>query len=141
MDSGDESLASIRTREPPDTIRSLVARYLSPVHRDNIASGCGMAALASDAARLDDEDVRSIMAARAERSFAAMAEAMGGGAAAEEAAVAAWCTMIGAIVLSRVLRGDRRADDILKYARRAVLDLETRANEDVSAGRKRSSKR
>jgi TetR/AcrR family transcriptional regulator, transcriptional repressor for nem operon len=140
MDRGEESLDSLRTKGSPDTVKSLITRYLSPIHRDNIANGCGIAALGSDAARLDNDEVRALMASRAVRKFSSMAKAMGGGPAAEEAAVAAWCTMIGAIVVSRVLRGDKRADDILKYARRAVLHLEARVNADVNTKRKVTSK-
>jgi TetR/AcrR family transcriptional repressor of nem operon len=140
MDSGERSLASLKTAGSSDTVDSLVTRYLSTMHRDNMADGCGIAALASDVARLDDDEVRSLMATRMVRNFTTMAEAMGGGAAAKEAAVATWCTMIGAIVLSRLLRGDPRADDILKYARRSVLHRETPVKDGVKAKRKRTSK-
>jgi TetR/AcrR family transcriptional repressor of nem operon len=64
------------------------------------------------------------MARRVEQSFEDMAKAMGGGAKAEAAAVTAWCAMVGAINLSRVLRGTRRSDEVLRTVRQSILDLD-----------------
>jgi hypothetical protein len=58
-----------------------------------------------------------------------MAKAMGGGAKAD-AAVTAWCAMVGAINLSRVFRGTPRFDEILRTVRQAILDLEAATPSD-----------
>jgi TetR/AcrR family transcriptional repressor of nem operon len=63
---------------------------------------------------------------RLENSFQDMAKVMSDGPAAEAAAIVAWCTMVGAISLSRVLRGTDRSDEILRLARQSILDLEAR---------------
>ncbi|MTK10913.1 MAG: TetR/AcrR family transcriptional regulator [Clostridiaceae bacterium] len=118
----------------PDTVESFVERYLSEEHRDSIGIGCAVAALASDIGRLDDRDLREIMARRVEGYFESMAKAMGNGPGAEKAAVAAWCTMVGALAISRMFRGSRRADEILAYARQSILDLDSRVNPQARPG-------
>jgi hypothetical protein len=62
-----------------------------------------------------------------------MAEMLGGGPAAEHAAVAAWTAMVGGIVLSRLFGESRRADEILDCARQTVLDLEAQVKADAAA--------
>jgi TetR/AcrR family transcriptional repressor of nem operon len=74
------------------------------------------------------------MTERVEDSFAHMAQAMGDGPGAEQAAVAAWCTMVGALALARTFRGQKRADEILKHARQSILDLEARVRTRATLG-------
>lgn len=119
------------------TVKSIVNRYLSPAHRDNAGEGCAIAALAGDVGRAEDEDLRTQVSARVEQSFQDMAQAMGGGPSAEDAAVAAWCAMIGALALSRVFSGTGRSDDILRIARQSVLDFETRVRASEADGSSR----
>lgn len=113
-----------QTAGAPITVKSIVNRYLSPAHRDNPGDGCAIAALASDVGRSDDDRVRRIMAERIEHAFELMTDVMGGGPAARNAAISAWCTMIGAVTLARVFGDQTRADDILKKARQSILALE-----------------
>jgi TetR/AcrR family transcriptional repressor of nem operon len=105
-------------------------RYpLSPAHRDNTAEGCAIAALAGDIGRADDKTVRAPMAQRLERTIEDMSSAMGDGPGANEAAVTAWCAMVGALVLSRVFQGTDRSDEILRTTRRSILALEIRVRD------------
>ena len=127
LERGDAAFVAAQPAKSAATVKSMANRYLSPAHRDNLGEGCAIAALAGDAGRADDDAVRVHMIRRLERCFEDMAKAMGDGPAAEEAAVAAWCAMIGAVTLSRVFRGTDRSDDILRHVRQSVLDLETRA--------------
>lgn len=66
------------------------------------------------------------MMGKLERYFEAMAETASADDPnrAEEFAMAAWSTMIGAITLSRVFAGDERADRILLAARKAIMTLD-----------------
>jgi len=116
----------------PTALETVVRRYLSKAHRDNPAEGCAMAALVADAARSDDAAVRERMAAQLEKSFAWMADAIGGGRSGEDAAVTVLCSMIGALAVARVLDDGPRSDRVLAVVRRAVLDLaaEPRTAED-----------
>lgn len=123
MNLGESSMG-----DRPDTVESFVDRYLSEEHRDSIGTGCAVAALASDVGRLDDREMRELMAGRVEDYFEGMARAMGNGPGAEKAAVAAWCTMVGALAISRMFRGSARSDQILAYARQSILDLDSRVN-------------
>jgi TetR/AcrR family transcriptional repressor of nem operon len=129
MDDGEAAFVAAKAAKGGGTVKSIVNRYLSPAHRDNMGEGCAIAAVSGDVGRADEE-VRSRMAERLERSFDDMARAMGDGPGAEPAAVTAWCAMVGAITLSRVFRGTRRADDILRVTRQTILDLEAKVRAD-----------
>jgi TetR/AcrR family transcriptional repressor of nem operon len=130
MDKGDAAFVAAKPAKNASTVKSIVNRYLSPAHRDNMGEGCAIAALSGDVGRAGDEEVRSRMAERLELSFEDMARAMGNEPGAEEAAVTAWSSMVGAITLSRVFRGTERADDILRMTRQTILDLEARLRAD-----------
>ena len=129
LDLGDAAFVAAKPAQGGDTVKSIVNRYLSPAHRDNAAEGCAIAALAGDVGRADDETVRAPMVERLERTIEDMASAMGGGPGAEEAAVTAWCAMVGALAISRVFQGTDRSDEILRMARQSILDLELRVRQ------------
>lgn len=107
------------------TVKSVVNGYLSRTHRDDPAAGCAVSALSGDVAR-GGKLTRAIMMGKLERYFEAMAETASADDpdSAEEFAMAAWSTMIGAITLSRVFAGDERADRILLAARKAIMALD-----------------
>jgi TetR/AcrR family transcriptional repressor of nem operon len=126
MDHGEAAFAASKTANKALTVKSIVNGYLSPAHRDNSGEGCAIAALAGDVGRSDDATVREAMAQRLEQSFEDMAQAMGDGPGAEAAAIVAWCAMVGAVNLARVVRGTDRSDEILRLARQSILDLEAR---------------
>ena len=130
LDRGEASFVASQTASAPVTVKSIVNRYLAPAHRDDTRDGCAIAALSGDVGRAEDDEVRALMARRVEQSFEDMAKAMGGGAKAEAAAVTAWCAMAGAISLSRVLRGTRRSDEILRTVRQSILDLDAAVRDD-----------
>jgi TetR/AcrR family transcriptional repressor of nem operon len=124
LDRGDAAFFGARTPNANPTVKSIVNGYLRPAHRDDLRDGCAIAALSGDVGRAEDDEVRAQMARRVERSFEDMAEAMGGGDKAQAAAITAWCAMVGAMSLSRVFRGTRRSDEILRTVRQSILDLE-----------------
>lgn len=116
------------------TVKSIVNGYLSRTHRDDPAAGCAVSALSGDVAR-GGKLTRAIMMGKLERYFEAMAETASADDpdSAEEFAMAAWSTMIGAITLSRVFAGDERADRILLAARKAIMTLDETTAERSSA--------
>jgi TetR/AcrR family transcriptional repressor of nem operon len=121
---GLNSFAALPTTgDDPGSVASIANRYLSSRHRDDIAGGCAIAALATDVGRMDDREARELLANHLEARFERMTAAMGGGTPAQDAALTAWCTMIGAMVLSRVFRGTKRGGQILRQAEESVLDL------------------
>ena len=118
----------------PAALETVIRRYLSRAHRDNPAEGCAMAALVADSARSGDPVVHERMAAQLEKSFAWMADAIGGGRSGEDAAVTVLCAMIGALAVARVLGEGPRSDRVLAVVRCAMLDLAAgaRASEDTA---------
>jgi TetR/AcrR family transcriptional repressor of nem operon len=99
---------------------SVVRGYLSKTHRDHPEAGCAIASLVSDVARLEGEP-REIMKEKMRGYVARLAEATDD--TPEEAAWAAWATMIGALQLARLFRGDPEGDKILTAGRKAALAL------------------
>ena len=112
---------------PPRDLASYIAAYLSPAHRDDRAGGCAAAALAA-------ETVRSSGAARHEmtlslrRQIETLTELSPGADAHERrrAAIGAWSTMVGAVILARVSDDAALSDEVLAGAR-AWLEGRTEA--------------
>lgn len=105
------------------TVKSIVNSYLSPAHRDHPGTGCAIPTLAAEVSRAAPE-VRTIMADQLSHSFNMISEALGEAADNEQFAVSAWSMMIGAMIISRVLADDPRADQVLASARKSILQLE-----------------
>lgn len=105
------------------TVKSIVNSYLSPAHRDHPSSGCAMPSLAGEVGRAEPE-VRAIMAQQLTRSFEVLGDALGEVEEdTEQFAVSAWSTMVGAMIISRVLADDPMADRVLAHARKSILEL------------------
>ena len=121
---GEAASQAATTAKGPRTLKAVANSYLSAFHRDHVADGCAVSALANDVARSDDE-VRAIMQARLERFFDQTGALLGGDEAARGDAIKAWCLMVGAIALARVFKEEPTSDEILREARQAVLALES----------------
>ncbi len=105
------------------TVKSIVNSYLSPAHRDHPSSGCAIPTLAGEVGRSGPE-VRAIMAQLLTQSFETMGEALGGdGQDAEQFAVSAWSMMVGAMMISRIMKDNPEADRVLALARKSILEL------------------
>ena len=105
------------------TVKSIVNSYLSPAHRDNPETGCAIPTLAGEVGRAEPE-MRAIMAQQLIKSFEIMAEVLGDDATdSEQFAMSAWSMMVGAVMISRVLEDDPRADKVLAMARKSILEL------------------
>lgn len=98
---------------------ALVRSYLSRSHRDARDSGCAIAALGADVARAADTP-RQLMGDQIESFIGTASEALGGD---EERAMLAVSAMVGALTLSRVVKG-ARSDAILKAVRAQLEALE-----------------
>ena len=72
----------------------------------------------------DDPQVRALMAERLEGVFERTAKSMGEPDGKTDAAVAAWSTMLGGLLLARVFGPGARGDEILAIARQAALAQE-----------------
>jgi TetR/AcrR family transcriptional repressor of nem operon len=118
LDQAFERLRDQVMAAPPEQrFATMVARYLSPRHRDARELGCAYAALGSDLAR-QPATVRAAAASRMDRMVRLIEEVQGKG---EEAALAALSTMVGALTLSRIVEDGERSDRILADARKALI--------------------
>jgi TetR/AcrR family transcriptional repressor of nem operon len=104
------------------TIKSIVNSYLSPAHRDQANTGCAIPSLAAEASRAEPE-TRVVMAAELIRAFESMKAPVGNGAKAEQFAISSWSMLVGAVMMSRVLKGDPLSDRVLADARKTILEL------------------
>jgi TetR/AcrR family transcriptional regulator, transcriptional repressor for nem operon len=92
----------------------LVASYLSPEHRDNIASGCPTAALGAETVRQAPE-ARAIMAAGLKRQIERYSADLTGEEALEarRQTIGAWSAMLGAVILARLIDDPALSDEVL----------------------------
>ena len=107
-------------------LSALVRHYLSPSHRDRIGEGCALAGLGPDAVR-HDPALRSRFEAGVRSHAGVLERAMqatpgsGHGADPSQDALAAFSTMLGALVLSRMVEDDALSRRILEAAATSLL--------------------
>ncbi len=117
------SKASLAGADPDAAPRSFEARvrsFVSRAHRDSRASGCAIAALASDVARAD-ESSRAVMSEHIDEFISRIAQSLRSQDQGD--AMLAVSAMIGALLLSRVQVDPRRSDALLKSVRERLLAL------------------
>jgi TetR/AcrR family transcriptional repressor of nem operon len=107
----------------PVGVAGFVRSYLSRTHRDAPETGCAIAALVGDAGRAEPA-ARAVMAAHIEGMIAGVGRNLAETAAANEAdAIAAVCTMVGALAISRTIADPKRSDAILRAARDHLIAM------------------
>lgn len=122
LTDGRSAFEAAKARSVPrysDTVKS----YLSRQHRDSPSNGCAMAALAGEVARAALE-VRTPMSQHIETFISGIAAAMGTDD--REKALFAVSSMIGAIIVSRVVVDPALSDEVLAATRRQLLELPDR---------------
>ncbi len=110
--------AEAREAEPEAPLRAIADRYLSPSHRDDPGHGCPVAALGCDVAR--QGAASRLAATEGVRAAIAGMSAIARGATTEERrtnAIAGYATLVGALVLSRMVDDEALSDEILTAAR------------------------
>lgn len=102
-------------------IEAMVEFYLSPEHRDDVASGCLLPALASDLSR-QPEEVRKQFTESLKSNLAKLAQFMPGRSQKEKAtqAMALIGSLAGAVLLARAL-DDEGASNLMLQAMRTQL--------------------
>lgn len=100
----------------------VITEYLSPALREDVADGCPFAALASDMAR-SSEPVRQATTAGFSRMIDLIASELPhlSPAAAKKEALWMFSSMVGAVVMSRVVTDPALSDSILRETRKHVL--------------------
>jgi len=94
---------------------TLVRHYVSDFHRDEPGRGCSLTALAADAARRDDPELRAFFGNIVGNYIALLTNLMPEGDPAERrnAAIAVLSEMVGSVVLSRVVPDATLSHEIL----------------------------
>ena len=114
------------------SLATVVARYLSPAHRDAPGGGCALAAIGPEAAR-QGSAVRQAFT-RGVRGFAARLAAVmpssSGAQPPEDAALATVATLVGALILARAVDDPELSDRILAASARRL----TAGDDGTAAG-------
>jgi TetR/AcrR family transcriptional repressor of nem operon len=104
-----------------DRLTSLARRYLTPTHRDNLATSCGFAALGSDAAHASEE-----FRASYERELRTSLAAICGADADDQHlddAIALMAICVGGMSLSRAVVDPKFSARILRVARETAAKV------------------
>ncbi|HEV2169626.1 MAG TPA: TetR/AcrR family transcriptional regulator [Candidatus Binatus sp.] len=105
-----------------NALPEIVGNYLSRAHRDTPGTGCVVAALGTDIAR-QPRRVREAFTRQLQDDFEFLSRLMSGAKPADryEDAIAAFSSMIGALILARAVSDDVFSDLILKSAAKRVI--------------------
>ena len=115
-----EALAKKSPRHP---LRAIINALVSERHRDDPGDSCAMAALGSDLSR-SPEAVRRAASGGVRRILDCLTSLFQGQKArsARREAIAAYATIVGALVISRAVDDPELSREILDASRRAILD-------------------
>ena len=133
-----------------DPLEALAAVYLTPRHRDNVGKGCTMAALGSEIAR-QGPSVRRAFTDELKPFLDYLSRIVQGNSSRlrRKRALAAYSSLVGALIVSRAVDDPKLSDEILSAAAATMLDsvVEQGANRilsnhrDTPAAQRRSTKR
>jgi TetR/AcrR family transcriptional regulator, transcriptional repressor for nem operon len=110
-------IASAKGSTGRERVLSVVGRYLSRSHRDNVETGCLLPNVASEVAR-EGEPFRGALEAELGRFVRTLADLLEGNAERREQAMGLIALMYGALSLSRAMRGTPLSDEFLRAAKR-----------------------
>jgi TetR/AcrR family transcriptional repressor of nem operon len=140
MDRSTERWRKLAEQTPPDKrLATIVATYLTPLHRDDPGHGCAVPTLGAEIAR-ESPRTRKAFAAKLEQMIDMLAAQIPElpRKAARKRAMAVIATMMGTLVLARVAGTGDFSDEILGAGRDAVLG---RATPPKSAAKKSRPKK
>ncbi len=103
------------------SLRAYGETYLSTAHRDDPGTGCVFAALGSEATRAP-EQTRHALTQSLQRQLDYFGKVAPGktAAARRRAAIAGWSSMVGALMLSRLVDDPELSDELLRETRLAL---------------------
>ncbi|MDG4884112.1 TetR/AcrR family transcriptional regulator [Mesorhizobium sp. WSM4884] len=123
MESAADRWAAASAANPNDPLGAVIAFYLSMEHREERMDGCPVVALGSDAARQGNEVKASFEAGiKGYLEIIGRLIAASGGEASNGKAMAVLSTMVGALMLSRVVNEPVLAQGFLDAATEQVRD-------------------
>lgn len=112
----------VENTPPEKRLAALVESYLTPLHRDAPGQGCAVPALGADIAR-EAPKTRRAFAARVEQMIDLLAEQLTGvpPKAARKQAMATLSTMVGTLLISRIIGSGDISGEILAAGREAAV--------------------
>jgi TetR/AcrR family transcriptional repressor of nem operon len=137
MDRSTERWRKLAEQTPPDKrLATIVATYLTPLHRDDPGHGCAVPTLGAEIAR-ESPKTRKAFAAKLEQMIDMLAAQIPElpRKAARKRAMAVIATMMGTLVLARVAGTGDFSDEILGAGRDAVLGRATPAKSEAKKSR------
>ena len=110
-------------RSGPEDLVEILDAYLSPRHRDSVARGCPTAALIADVRR-QTPAARQAMTSGFKSQIDRITSAIGHTESpnARRAAIGAWASLVGALVMARTVDDPALSDEILQEARNWIDD-------------------
>ena len=124
MDRATERWRKLAEATPQDKrLATLVASYLTPLHRDDPGHGCAIPTLGAEIAR-ESPKTRKAFAAKLEQMIELFAAQMVGlpPKQARRKAMSTIATMMGTLVLARIAGNGEFSDEILGAGRDALLE-------------------
>jgi TetR/AcrR family transcriptional regulator, transcriptional repressor for nem operon len=110
------------TADAEDPLDALADSYLSAAHRDNPATGCGVAALGADMPRVGGP-AREAYRAQVDRYLEHFQQLLeGDDETTRRRATVTLSAMVGAVMIARALGPTTRSDEILRDVREAVRE-------------------
>lgn len=109
------------TAAPRKSVAAFADGYLSSRHRDERDASCPFSSLGTEASRGSSE-LRHIMTRSLRQTLDRIAAEARGRTTAEKRrnAIAAWTSMVGAIVLARIAEDEKLSEEVLREARAAL---------------------
>jgi TetR/AcrR family transcriptional repressor of nem operon len=121
FDQSLERWSRLAAGNPSGPFQAISAAYLSTDHRDNPGRGCAMAALGPDLARLS-EPSRTAVTTGVRAQVAQLAALLPDGSDNERrhAALVAYASMVGAMVLARAVNDDALSNEFMEAVKAAI---------------------
>jgi TetR/AcrR family transcriptional regulator, transcriptional repressor for nem operon len=125
---------------PPADLAAYAEWYLSPAHRNSVAGGCPVAALASETIR-QPGSARAEMTAALRRHIDHLSVIAPGADEADKrrAAIGSWASMVGAMILARVSDDSEFSDEVLNETRAWLAAQDGRTPKPNGRGRRKAA--
>lgn len=122
VDSEPRIAALVADSDSEDLLTAFIDVYLSEEHRDDPGSGCGVAALGTDIARLgaDPQEAFRAQVDRYREQLQPLLADGGDDGEARRRAIVTLCTMVGALTIARALGRTPDSDELLRDVREAL---------------------
>ncbi|MCG2584476.1 TetR/AcrR family transcriptional regulator [Massilia sp. TS11] len=126
IEGATRTWAKVGAAHPEDPLAAIAGAYLSPLHRDHPGQGCALAALGPELAR-QSLTVRDAVTTAMKKQVGRLAPLMHGETEAEreQGALVTIASMVGALLLSRIVTDPALSEGFLDAVHDAITGHET----------------